>query len=311
MTINEHDAHQAKCYAQQIEGIDYVKCGLCTFVGARIMRHVEDHHALKRSLYEAEYGSATAVATRERYSACNKVGGDWINRAKAAGQDITGWKQKMATSVRTAIMSNPDERKRRSELAKMTIGTIARSSEGRKRSSDAAKITSARPEIQKARAGKLRAWRESHQDDFYTKCVANEKRNWKSKPEAQLFAFLSTEFPQFEFKQNQQLMASCFTNKTRRRQIDVMSRSRRIIVEFDGALHFRNIAKWNQLDAVIARDEELNAVAISHGYIVIRIGYDQAAKSSGELTDACKRMIRNVLATATPGSIHKIGEVYE
>lgn len=312
MTPEQHDAHHSVCYAQQVELEDYVRCGLCTFIGTRIMGHVKKHHQLSRVEYETMWGQASSNSTKERYSEHHKRCGSWITKAKAAGEDLSEWKQKMGAGVRKSIMSNPAERERRSKLASSTIGAIAQTAEGRKRSSDAAKITSARPEIQEARAGKLRAWRKRCPDEFRDKCIDAMHKLQTTKPERALLAFLQAEFPTFEFKGNQQLMAPCFVlNRTTRRQLDVLSKSRRIIVEFDGPLHFKNIEKWDQLALVQAKDKELDEGATSLGYIVIRVGADQAAGSSGELTVECKEQLRRIIAGARPGNLYKIGQVYE
>jgi hypothetical protein len=292
-------------------GYDYIKCALCTFVGTRIMGHVTKVHGLDRATYEARHGRATAAIVRDRYSKANAANGDWVTRAKTAGVDLTERMRKMGESVRARIMSDPDERMRRSKLAQTTIVAYARSEEGREKSSQAAQETSARPEIITARAAQLAAWRARCPDEFHEKCVAAMHSFKTTKPEWALLAFLQAQFPCHEFKGNQRITALCFViNKSRKRQIDIMSHLRKIIVEFDGPLHFMNIESWDQLQLVQAKDRELDDGATALGYLVIRVGCDMVDKRTGEPTDECKAALRDAVANGRLGECRRIGRVY-
>lgn len=133
-----------------------------------------------------------------------------------------------------------------------------------------------------------------------------------TKPERELLAFLKVEFPEHDFKGNQQLMAPCFTfNKTSRRQLDIFSKSRKVIIEFDGPLHFMNVESWNQLEHVQAKDRELDEGATALGYLVIRVGCDMVNKHTGEPTDECKAALSNAVANERLGECRRIGRVYE
>lgn len=132
-----------------------------------------------------------------------------------------------------------------------------------------------------------------------------------TKPERELLAFLKVEFPEHGFKGNQQLMAPCFTlNKTSRRQLDIFSKSRKVIVEFDGPLHFMNVESWDQLELVQAKDRELDEGATAQGYLVVRVGCDMVDKRTGEPTDECKASLRDAVVNGRLGELHRIGKVY-
>ena len=306
-----HDSHTETCFSGLIQGVDYVRCGLCTYVGTRIMGHVSKEHGMERAAYEQEFGPATAAAVAARYSQTGAQNGGWLGVRIGRGEDVSGYKRKMGDAVRESIMTNPAERERRSKLAQTTIVAYARSKEGREKSSQAAQETSARPEIIAARAAQLGAWRARCPDEFYDKCISAMHSFSTSKPERAVLEFLKSEFPTYDFKGNQQLMATCFAiNRTSRRQLDVFSKLRKIIVEFDGPLHFMNVESWDQLERVQAKDRELDEGATALGYLVIRVGCDMVDKRTGEPTEACRAALRDAVQNGRLGECRRIGSVY-
>jgi hypothetical protein len=44
---------------------------------------------------------------KKKYEAVAQDNGNWIEKAKARGEDLTEYKQKMGEAVRESIMSNP------------------------------------------------------------------------------------------------------------------------------------------------------------------------------------------------------------
>jgi len=79
----------------------------------------------------------------------------------------------------------------------------------------------------------------------------------------------------FSFKRNQLLKrVNLFTeNKSKTKQLDVYDKINKIIIEFDGIFHFKNILKWNQLENVSVKDLKLNS--LKNEFCIIRVGYDQ------------------------------------
>lgn len=253
------------------------------------------------------------VSTKSNYKSCNIINGNWIIRAKESGDDLLEYRQKMGKAVSAAIMSNPIERARRSELAKETITAWAKSDIGRKVASETAKITSARPEILEARMKKLEEWRNKDPDLFFEKCISKLIQKRTTKPEKAVVKWLKLEFPTFDFKGNQRLRSKEYFHftKTQIRQIDVMSKSHNIIVEFDGHIHFHNIEKWNQLPLVQAKDIELNVGATALGFTVIRIATSQFCYKTNDLIEKCKDKVRHILTTDRQQIVYFIGDEYD
>lgn len=293
--------HVDDCLSKHIEGVDYVQCRLCMFAAFSLKKHLTLMHGLTNAVYVEQTGGSTlASKSKERL--------DWVSRLSP--DERTEYLQRVGQAVTDAIMADLDERKRRSEVAKCSIGAWARSDEGRRRSSDVAKVTSVRPDVVAARSAQLAAWREREPERFYDECVAKMIRVRSSHAEKNAAVWLIETFPELGFKWNQQLRGDCFmTNVTRRRQIDVMSKSAHIIVEIDGLCHFKAMFVGRDLVTVRSKDDELNAGAVALGFTVIRVSYDQFDKRN-HLTDSAKARITAAIAVGGP-VLHLIGDAYE
>lgn len=232
---------------------------------------------------------------------------DWINRANERGTDLSEYKKKMGLAVSSAIMASSTERARRAAL----MGELNKRPDSHKHVSETAKRTSARPEILARRSAALAAWRKRDPDAFYEKCVSKILSYRVSKPEKWVRDFVQREFPEYEFKGNQRLMSREYFHLTtsQKRQIDVMSKSHKVIVEVDGYLHFNNVPKWNQLEKIQAKDAELNFAAPKMGYTLVRISLDQW-NARGELSDASRLKLMQTLSSPDSG-LHLIGELYK
>jgi hypothetical protein len=231
----------------------------------------------------------------------------WLKRAKARGDDLTAYKEKMGRAVSEAITSNPGERKRRSEL----MGELNRRPEARKRSSDVARLTSTRPEILKARAERLARWRELNPDEFYEKCTKAAHAIWHSIPELALFDLLKN-VEGYDFVHNQVVKSVAFPNKSKRKQVDIADRSRHIYVEFDGIIHFNaRIKGEDNFERVKCMDAMLDDYITKHDWTLIRISYDQFSyKDGGRFEPDCLKKLFEILKDPRPG-VHRIGKAYE
>jgi hypothetical protein len=285
-----------------------VACKICGFVGRRISIHVELEHGLSKEDYVSRFGVSTQSSnTREKVKAIARNSGDWINRRKAAGEDLTEYRKKMGEAVSASIMADLDERKRRAEQ----MAENNRTPEARKKSSETAKKTSARPEIMKARTEKLANWRDLHFDEFYKKCTSVMHNTWHSKPEKNLFEILNN-LQGFEFKFSQVVKSENFTNKSKRKQVDVADKHARIYVEYDGILHFKNVfnvdSENNNTKRVQELDVQLERHIFAHNWTLIRISYDQT-KRNGSLREGCVKILLDFLKNPKPG-IYLIGDLY-
>lgn len=217
---------------------------------------------------------------------------------------LNKFNKQTAQKVSKAILASPELRKQRSK----TLSDLNKTEKFRKKASETAIKTSSRPEIQKQRAQNLRKWREENPEKFNEKCTQKVSQYRVSKPQKILFDEIKT----FEgFKHNQQLRHKRFTiNKSGIRQIDIMNLKDKVIIEFDGEIHFKNIKKWNQLENVRQKDAELNSLS-NDGWCIIRVGYDQFSyrKQDYGFKHECLEIIRKLIEQKIPG-IYLIGENY-
>lgn len=253
----------------------------------KITQHVKNIHGMTKEEYVAQHGPVIASASSRNYA--KNENWNWIEREKANGNDLAEYREKMSKSVSEAIMTDPEERKRRAEL----LGELNKREDFRKRSSDTAKVTSARPEIIEARVKRL---------------VNNFK---PTKPEQAIERFIEENFPKLGFKRNQQLFNKRFflVNASHIRQIDFMSKENQIMIEFDGGFHFKQ-CNFNDLDQSIAKDKELNLSAPRLGFVLIRIGASCYSYSKEDFSDECKEKLKIAVVQQQP-QVVLIGSEYD
>lgn len=297
------------------ENLSEVTCFMCGKRGKSLRSHIRRIHNMTNDEYLSVYQNAKIMCdeTRDKYRQSArknaKIYGNWITQARIRkDDDLTIRLKNLGESVRSSIMSNPVEQRRRSELAKKTIVKWAKSNDGRNVARETAKKTSARPEIIAARSMNLRKWRENNFDLFYETCTKAMHKTWHTKPEKILGEILKN----FDdsFLMNQTLYDQCFTSKSHRKQIDAMSKKFKIIVEFDGIYHFKQIKKNCLLIDVQKRDAELDHVVSDRALTLIRISHDQFSyKGGGKFNDDCMKTLYDILCNPCPG-IFKIGNAY-
>ena len=152
----------------------------------------------------------------------------------------------MAKNVSKSILNNPKERLRRSNFMS-NLWTTHRE-QFVANASRIAIETSKKPEVLKARTTQLQNWRDNNKEAFYNLCTKKMVNVNHSKPEIMLKNILQIRFSELNFNGNGSLFnENIKTTKTQRRQIDILSKEHKIIVEYDGYVHFNNIKLWNQL----------------------------------------------------------------
>lgn len=286
----QQKSHRLKCdawLARHTDGTDYVGCKICGKLGYSLKSHVVKEHALDKLTYERVYGPLVCDESRRRYSETSNY--DWINRAKAAGDDISAWKEKLSLAISNGIMSSPAAIQARRE----NLSNLNKTDDYRKRSSDTAKKTSARQDIQQRRACTLKKWREENPEVFYSACVARMITSYQSVPEKKLFELVSELYPN-QFKRGQQIRRiGKFTSvKSGTRQIDILDTRNKIVIEFDGPRHFVNLTKKDTLEHIRIKDQELNKVLVDEGFTVIRVSCDTFTyKSGGKFDESCVKLI--------------------
>ena len=100
-----HEQHIKDCWPNGIENVDYVECKLCKFAGLKITMHVKKEHNIDRIEYEKKYGSLKCSKSLEKIKVAGKNNGDWINRKKEAGEDLSEYKSKMGTDADVCVVS--------------------------------------------------------------------------------------------------------------------------------------------------------------------------------------------------------------
>lgn len=290
-----------------IEGIDFVHCKLCNFKAKTLTKHITQTHKISKKDYESQFLNAQ-ISCRSSISSFKDRGQNfaWLKRAKERGDDLTAYKRKLSKAVSLAIMSNSEERSRRSRQ----MSENNRTQDARQRSRITAKKTSSRPDVLLARTRNLERWRNENFEEFYDKCIRAAQSTWQSKPEKKLFEFLLT-VQGYDFKHNQVIKSEKFTNSSKRKQIDIADKIKRVYVEFDGIMHFSSAIKGEEAhNKTVNLDKLLNDHIVQHGWTLIRVSYDQFSyKNGGVFSDRCIEQLLSLLKDPKPG-VHCIGDSY-
>lgn len=305
--LKKADSHIKVCKAKYDflpEDKEFVVCKICGWHAKRLASHLREVHRIQPEEYD---GEVLCESSRLKYEATAKDNGNWIVRANERGDDLTDYKSRMGQAVRESILSSPDDRKRRAQV----MSDVNKTDSMRQKASDTAKKTSARKDIQEQRSANLKKWRDENPDEFYEKCTSKMMNpNWQSKPEALLCQILSL-IENYQFKPNQVVKSELFTTKSKRKQVDVGDKSKRVYVEFDGPLHFKQTS-LNQLEVVQEKDRLLDEHITRHGWTLIRVGYDQFSyrKSDYGFNKECLKKVFDILNNPNSG-VYKIGKVYD
>jgi very-short-patch-repair endonuclease len=305
-----HAEHEKRCsskFADLEEGVDYVICAVCGYHGKSLGKHVVDKHGLGPVEYKRKH-QIICSRSSETYAKQNVMNGEeWRERISERGDDAIRYLEKMGSAVREAILNNPEDRKRRAKV----MAEVNRSDVMRRKSSETAIKTSARKGIQEKRAAQLKRWRDNNPDDFYNQCTSKMLRPvWHSKPERLLFELVSVR-TDYQFKRNQVVKSERFPTKSKRRQVDFGDKAKRVYVEFDGPLHFKQ-TKLKQLDRVQEKDRLLDEHIARHGWTLIRVSCDQFSyrKSDYGFKKSCIDKVFALLDNPLTG-VHYIGRAYE
>lgn len=226
--------------------------------------------------YEKKYGSTICETSKKKYSETGNY--DWINREKEKGNDLSEYRKKLSKSISEGIMSSESAR----EARRKNLSKLNKTEEFRKKSSETAKKTSSRKDILKKRSNQLKEWRDNNPEEFYKKCTSVMINSWKSKPELELFNILNRMFSFLKRNQKLHRKGKFLSTSSNIRQIDIMSLENKIIVEFDGIVHFKDVYKNNSLNEIQKKDNELNSVMTLEGWTVIRVSYDEYSYRSGK-----------------------------
>jgi len=255
-----------------------ISCGVCGHVCAHLGRHIHTH-GLTKEQYRQRYGTIVAPANQRK-----------INQG-----------------LSEAIMNNSEERARRSER----LGELNKREDFRKRASETAIKTSARKDIQKQRAARLKEWRDSNPEQFEKcwKTMVDAPIN-NTKPERWMKLWLQEQYPD-QFKYSQFIYSKHMPTKSHKKQIDFIGFDGFVWIELDGPLHFKQgFAKRIDLRYVQEKDMHTNLLATERHKILIRISYDQWVQSTGRIKGECLKEVKRIIGQKIPG-VYKIGREYD
>jgi hypothetical protein len=276
---------------------------LCKFAGCKITQHIKNEHGMTKEEYIEKYGPVICSASKGKYKTQNAYNCDWITRKKEAGEDLSEYKAKMGSAVSNAIMSNETERSRRAKL----IGELNKSERFKKKASETAKKTSARPEIQEARAKVLAQWRTDNPEKFQ-QFIVSSLMIQVSKPERILYELCKDILGENTGRQ-QQIQHKDIPHASKKARIDISHKEKKIFIEFDGPFHFKPIHGEELLQLRQARDRAVEKYAVENKYLLIRISYD--AFKSERFEDWAIQRLKEELHDERRGRIVRIGKYYE
>lgn len=300
-----------------IENKDFVICKICNFHGQNIGIHLKKIHNIDARVYCKQYNCKTTSeisAEIYRIERSKKFDGygDYYSYCKVNNIDLTEYKKKCGETNSKLIMSNIEERKKRSERMSRLVEKQNNDPNIIRIRSETAKRTSSRPEIQKERSDRLKKWRDNNPEEFYEKCIKKMIKSYNSRPEQKLFQFLK-EIIEFNFKRNQFVISKNFITKSKKKQVDFGDKNKRIYIEYDGVLHFSKKIKKQDLELTQKKDKLLDEHILKHKWVLIRISYDQYVNKNNLeksfFKQECLDKIIEILNNPSPG-IYRIGKAY-
>lgn len=219
--------------------------------------------------------------------------GDWVTpRLRQAWQDHA-----------MKISRTPSGR----ETRRQNMIRRNQTSESRLKSSETAKMTSARSDILLARQERLQSWRNNNREEFHAKCTAKMINTWQSRPELELGVILNS-FASIKFKHNQFVKDDNFSTSSKKRQVDYISEDHRVIVEFDGIRHFKNLTSTDRLSYIRKKDREFNEWVLKNDKILVRISKDKYSYKTGFDPIAIEQ-VKSAIESEKSG-VYLIGESY-
>lgn len=290
----------------EIEGIDYVKCFICGISQKSLARHVKQVHGMNPKEYSKNH-KIICDKSHEKYKNQNSINNSgWLLKANDMGCDLTDYKANLSKGVREFISNNPEDLKRRADV----MAKVNKSDVMRKKVSETAIKTSARKDIQEKRAAQLKKWRDENREEFFEKCINKLLNIYHSKPELELFEIVKQN-KNFNFKLNQTVKSEDFISKSKRKQVDIGDKNKRVYIEYDGALHFIK-SKITNHELISKKDYLLDKHIEKHNWTLIRVSYDQYSyrKSDYGFKKECLDKINEILEKKIPG-VYKIGDAYD
>lgn len=309
LVLDNAKKHIPKClraFKFKRRDIDFVECSICGFRAKVITAHVKAH--IKIETYKKDFGNVICQSSSSLYRASVSGRESYVAQSRRLGLDLTNYWRKVSEGVSKSIIAKPIERERRSKMMFRLNECQNKNPEFIKKISDTAKKTSARPDIIAKRSAQLKKWRDENPEDFYNKCTKKMHNCWQSKPEKILFNVLLGQVG-FCFKHGQCVKSDFFDWKSKRKNVDIVDKSARIYIEFDGIYHFEPIRGGDVLKNVQHRDKMLDKHIERHVWTLIRVSDDQFCYKSERFSDECIKALLDIVNQKQRG-VFKIGKRY-
>lgn len=192
--------------------------------------------------------------------------------------------------------------KKRLAIRVTTCKTLIHTDTMRQRYRETAKKTSSRPEIQHARAMRLKQWRDTNPERFDAirqKAHATPKR---SKMEMWLAPHLEAD----GFVRNARLYC-----QGTRKQVDFIHWQRQIVIEVDGPWHFLPVRSPRELEKVQKRDHLLEQEIIKRSWRLIRLSMESFRSHTGELISPSLEQLQGMIKDTEWQGIRYFGALYD
>jgi hypothetical protein len=285
-----------------------LECRLCGIFLKRLHMHIRNVHDLEKDEYLKQFPNEDPTLTcptlRKSYSKAGIVGGNNCKPKMVAEGRWDAIQVSRSIAMKKCIAEDP----RQQELRRQNMIRLNKTDEQRKRSSETAIKTSARPEILEKRTKNLKNWRDNNYDDFYNNCCHKMLSSWHSKPELALFKAISEKY--IDFQHNKIITSHLFKSKSGRRQIDILCENKKIAVLYDGPAHFISIHGSKTLQNVKISDEDVNTALPILGYTLIRISDSEYTNRKFEIfTQKCLDKLFLLIDENKPG-LYRLGDEY-
>lgn len=178
---------------------------------------------------------------------------------------------------------------------------LTHTQEMRQKYSETAKRTSARPEIQKVRAARLKIWRDNNPAEF----EAIREKAHASPKRSKMEMWLEPHLEILGFSRNGRISCGQL-----RKQVDFVNARLRIAIEVDGPWHFLPIQSAENLQRVQQRDRLLDQEILNRSWRLIRLSME-CFKTHGELIKPRLEELQAVIKTDDWVGIRCFGGLYE
>ena len=190
----------------------------------------------------------------------------------------------------------------RREIRVATCKNLQHTAEMRRKYSEAAKKTSARPAIQQERAARLKQWRQQNPEHFQE--IRNKAHS--SPKRSKMENWLSAHLLSLGFERSGHL---CCGDTLK--QVDFLNTAARIAIEVDGPWHFLQSRTQQQFVTIQQRDRVLEREILQRSWRLIRLSMECFRSYTGELISPSLDQLQAIINDGDWVGIRCFGNLYE